>query len=100
LFSHKLCRWLVPFALAVMLATSLVLAREGWFYGVLAAGQVIVYITAAVGAVAATPPTGLRRIVTFFVIVNVSILHAWLNLAMGRRFVTWEPSRRGHLARQ
>jgi hypothetical protein len=97
LFSHKLCRWLVPFALVLMLAASLVLARGSWPYTVLAAGQIVVYAAAAAGAMASTPPTGLRRIVTFFVVVNVSILHAWLTLALGRRFVTWEPSRRSHL---
>lgn len=98
LFSHKLCRWLVPFGMIAALVSSLVLAPRSAFYAAAAVTQVAAYIVAAAGLASSTPPSGLRRIVAFFVLANVSILHAWTNVALGRRFVTWEPSTRGDLA--
>ena len=38
--------------------------------------------------------SGIPRLLTFLVLVNVSILNAWFNVLRGRRVVAWEPSRR------
>ena len=94
LFSHKLCRWLVPFALVGALASSLALAPGSLGYAAVAAIQLAGYAFAAV-----VVPTGARvggpwRLVPFFVLVNVSILHACFNLLRGRGAATWEPSQR------
>jgi cellulose synthase/poly-beta-1,6-N-acetylglucosamine synthase-like glycosyltransferase len=94
LFSHKLCRWLVPFALLTALLTSLVLALSSRFYAVLALLQVAVYVAAAIGMRRVSRLSGLHRLVTFLVSSNLSILHAWFHVARGQRVVVWEPSRR------
>jgi cellulose synthase/poly-beta-1,6-N-acetylglucosamine synthase-like glycosyltransferase len=94
LCSHKLCRWLVPFALLTALITSLVLAVSSPFYAVLATLQVGVYVAAAIGMRRVGRLSGAHRLVTFLVSSNLSILHAWFQVARGRRVVLWEPSRR------
>jgi cellulose synthase/poly-beta-1,6-N-acetylglucosamine synthase-like glycosyltransferase len=94
LFSHKLCRWLVPFALVTALLTNLVLALSSPFYTVLAIIQVGVYSAAAIGMRRVDRLSGVHRLVTFLVSSNLSILHAWFQVARGRRVVLWEPSRR------
>ena len=94
LFSHKLCRWLVPFALLTALLTNLVLALSSPFYAVLAIVQVVVYTAAAIGMRRVGRLSGVHRLVTFLVSSNLSILHAWVHVARGRRVVLWEPSRR------
>ncbi len=53
------------------------------------------YYAAAIWALTVTKkPGGILRIVSFSVLVNVSILHAWFNTLRGRGAVVWEPSRR------
>jgi cellulose synthase/poly-beta-1,6-N-acetylglucosamine synthase-like glycosyltransferase len=94
LCSHKLCRWLVPFALLSALLTSLVLAVSSPFYALLALIQVGAYAAAAIGMRRVGRLSGVHRLVTFLVSSNLSILHAWLQVARGRRVVVWEPSRR------
>jgi glycosyltransferase involved in cell wall biosynthesis len=94
LFSHKLCRWLVPFAMVGALVSSLVLAQGSTLYGSLAAFQVLGYAFAAFVIATGTPVGGAWKIVPFFVLVNLSILHAWFNAVRGRGAVIWEPSRR------
>ena len=94
LFSHKLCRWLVPFALLGMLAASSFLSASSPFYFTLTLAQVAAYATAAYGYRRADRLNVLARTLTFFVLANVSILNAWFNLLSGRQIVTWEPSKR------
>ena len=93
-FSHKLCRWLVPFAMLGALVSNLVLAVGSPFYAFLAAVQIVAYAVAGAGTLRREPPRGVSRILTFLVLANLSILNAWYDLARGRRVVTWEPSRR------
>jgi hypothetical protein len=95
LFSHKLCRWSVPFALAGALVTNAWLARGSGQYGALLAAQLALYgigVAACVGR--SLREQGLFRIVWFFVAANLSIVHAWVHVARGRRFETWTPSER------
>jgi glycosyltransferase involved in cell wall biosynthesis len=94
LFSHKLCRWLVPFAMAGCLGTSGLLAWRSPFYAVMLAVQVVAYLVTLVGAVRPALLRGPVRVLAFFVIVNWSILVAWYAVLRGRRVVTWQPSAR------
>ena len=96
LFSHKVCRWLVPFALLGMLASSVVLFNESPIYAASALLQCGAYGLAAVGYRKQRDLSLLTRTVTFFALANVSIMNAWLNVLRGRDFVTWEPSQRAH----
>lgn len=91
LTSHKLCRWLVPFAMLAALGAGGVLATTSTFYFVLFAAQLMFYAAAAAGAL-----FGWRvfRLPTYFCIVNLAILAAWVRFMRGERFITWTPSSR------
>ena len=94
LFSHKVCRWLVPYALIGMLIANAFLAFGSPFYAVLGVAQVVAYAVAASGMRDPDRLSKLRRLLTFFVLVNVSILNAWHDAVRGRRVVVWDPSNR------
>jgi glycosyltransferase involved in cell wall biosynthesis len=99
IFSHKVCRWLVPFALIGILLTNVALSAESGVYAAFLLMQSAMYIVAARGFRHPERLSVGPRTVTFFVLANVSILHAWMNVLCGRKFVTWEPSQRPDLAR-
>jgi hypothetical protein len=94
LFSHKLCRWLVPFAMFGALASNIPLAFNSRFFAGALLLQGLYYLAAVWTLMAARQPKGALRIVSFSFFVNLSILHAWLNAVRGRGAVIWEPSRR------
>lgn len=94
LFSHKLCRWLVPFALVVFMLSNVVLAADSNFFRLVVVGQVAFYLLAVL---AIRWPAGVLkpcRPAGFFLLANVSILHAWFRFASGRTVVAWTPSER------
>ena len=95
LISHKLCRWLVPFALMSALIANGILAVAYGRYGLLFALQVVFYGVALSG-LCWRPLLRLSavKLPAFFVLVNASILKAWIRYWSGERLVTWEPSRR------
>jgi glycosyltransferase involved in cell wall biosynthesis len=95
LFSHKLCRWLVPFAMIGALAANIVLVTQSWLYQVLLVGQVLFYVLAMTYACGHwMPRSNLFRLPSFFVLVNLSILDAWMRYMRGDRVFRWEPSKR------
>jgi glycosyltransferase involved in cell wall biosynthesis len=95
LFSHKLCRWLVPFAMIGACVSNVMLATQSMFYGMLLLGQLLFYATAAAyAAFQWMPKNSLFRLPSFFVLVNLSILDAWLRYFRGDRVFRWEPSKR------
>jgi cellulose synthase/poly-beta-1,6-N-acetylglucosamine synthase-like glycosyltransferase len=95
LFSHKLCRWLVPFAMIAALAANAVLASSSRFYQGMLSVQVAFYALAvSCLATKRLPSVGILRIPSFFVMVNVSILDAWFRYFRGERIVSWSPSKR------
>jgi len=94
LFSHKLCRWLVPYALIGLLVSNAALAATSSFYALLAGAQLIAYIVAANGLRRRETLSGLPRLLSFFVLVNLSIVNAWYNVLRGHTAVVWEPSKR------
>jgi hypothetical protein len=95
LVSHKLCRWLVPFAMLAALAANAALAPASPFYRTLLVLQVLFYAVAAAGLLW-KPLMRLApvRLAAYFVVVNASILQAWLRYWQGERLVLWEPSKR------
>jgi glycosyltransferase involved in cell wall biosynthesis len=94
LFSHKLCRWLVPFAMIGALTANLPLVVNSRFYAGTLLLQALYYAAALWYPATGRQPKGPLRIVSFFFLVNLSILHAWFNVLRGRGAVIWEPSRR------
>ena len=96
LFSHKVCKFLVPLFLVALLVSNLLLSeREGFFLMALVA-QGIFYIAA--GSASFVPKRSLlSRIVEaarIFVVVNVAIALAWVKYLQGETYTTWSPTKR------
>jgi cellulose synthase/poly-beta-1,6-N-acetylglucosamine synthase-like glycosyltransferase len=91
LASHKLCRWLVPFAMLTALGTSALLAASSAVYGAILVAQAVFYAAAAAGLVL---PAGAFRLPSYLVVANAAVLVAWVRFALGDRMVTWRPSER------
>ena len=90
LASHKLCRWLVPFAMIAALASNAALVAAP-FYRAMFAAQLTFYAAAAAGF---WTGAGALRLPAYFVRSNLSILAAWIRFARGERMTTWTPSDR------
>lgn len=95
LFSHKLCRWLVPFAMIAILISNAVLAVGSYVYRLVFGAQLAFYVLAACYHwFKWIPDKNVFRLPSFFVIVNLSILDAWYRYLRGDRIFRWEPSKR------
>lgn len=99
LLSHKLCRWLVPWALVGGLgAVTLLAAGEGlrWAWVLVAAAAGVVGL-ALMGWYwpARRPVPRLLALPAYFVSGNLAALHAWVVALRGARTAVWEPTRRG-----
>ena len=93
-FSHKLCRWLVPFAMIFAFFISGLLISNSVFYHIIFVLQIIFYAIAVVGISTAFSRYPLFKIPAFFVMVNLSILNAWYRYLRGERVISWTPSKR------
>lgn len=95
LLSHKLCRWLVPFGMLAAFVSNAFLAMSSQWYAVLFLFQTAFYSVALVGIVwKPLLRLPIIKLASFFVLVNTSILQAWIRYCSGERLVTWEPSKR------
>lgn len=95
LVSHKLCRWLVPFAMLSALGSNIILAGWSDLYRLLLVFQIAFYAVAIGGLLfRAWSRLPIVKLSAFFLLVNVSILQAWARYLSGERLVAWEPSRR------
>jgi cellulose synthase/poly-beta-1,6-N-acetylglucosamine synthase-like glycosyltransferase len=96
LFSHKVCRWLVPwFGLLGLLGLALLATEHGWARVLLA----IALGFLAIGALAwrfsdERKLPGLLAVPAFFLMGNVAAMHAGLRALRGARDPVWEPTRR------
>jgi cellulose synthase/poly-beta-1,6-N-acetylglucosamine synthase-like glycosyltransferase len=95
MISHKLSRWLVPIYLIFLFGLNLLLLDRGIFFRMLFVFQVLFYLLASTAfLVRRLQDIMLFKIPFFFIVVNLSILVAWYNFLIGKRFVIWEPSKR------
>ncbi|UCG85504.1 MAG: glycosyltransferase family 2 protein, partial [Gemmatimonadota bacterium] len=97
LFSHKLCRWLVPWAGALSVVSLAVLATtQQWARVILAVAAVGVAL-AVIGW--AWPRGGsiprICALPAFGLVGNWAVLHAWTRVLRRELNPTWEPTRRG-----
>jgi len=96
LFSHKVCRWLLPWGLLIALAAlagvafTSVWARALW--ALCGAGGVL----AAIGWLwpQGKAPPRLLAVPGYLAAGNVAVLHAWVRVFAGRTAPVWEPTRR------
>jgi hypothetical protein len=100
LFSHKVCRWLMPLSAVPAAAGLAFLAVTDPWAQLMAAGAVIAGATAVVGA---TWPESKRvprfiSIVAFSVAANVAVIHGIAKLLRASDDKTWEPTRRDAVA--
>jgi len=95
LLSHKLCRWLVPFAMMTAFVSNAVLALSSRWYAMLFLIQILFY-SVALGGIFWKPLLRLPivRLFSFFLLVNASIFQAWVRYWSGERLIVWEPSKR------
>lgn len=95
LWGHKVARFTSPFALLVCLAASLAGSAASPALASFAALQLLAYALACAGLVF-RPLLRLRplRIASFFVLVNASMLVAWVHHLRGTRVTIWQPTRR------
>jgi cellulose synthase/poly-beta-1,6-N-acetylglucosamine synthase-like glycosyltransferase len=99
LFSHKVCRWLLPWAMLALLAALGVLAStSGWARAALAAGGAL-GLVAGIGWLwpERVPMPRPLALPTYLVAGNAAVLHAWLRFWTGRLAPVWEPTRRSAL---
>lgn len=94
LFSHKLCRWLVPFAMLNALASNFLLAFTAPFYSLTFVSQIGFYGIALAGIYSVSCSKGILKLPFFFVSVNYAIINAWYKYLTGERMVSWTPSQR------
>ncbi len=95
LWGHKVARFTSPFALLLVFTASWLAAHASTAAAALFAAQALLY--ALGGAALAYPPARrwfVARVAAFFMLVNASMLVAWVHHLSGRRAVTWEPTRR------
>jgi cellulose synthase/poly-beta-1,6-N-acetylglucosamine synthase-like glycosyltransferase len=96
LLSHKLFRWLLPFAVLAALVSNIWLWNAGSFYQVCLLIQLAGYAAALVShASDRLAELGVFKLASFFVMGNVATLMAWWKFCQGEKLVFWEPSRRG-----
>ena len=96
LFSHKVCKFLVPVFMVAMLVTNLILAVNGTFFLMALIAQGIFYVAA--GSASFVPKKSvLSRMVEaakIFVVVNAAIALAWAKYWQGETYTTWSPTNR------
>ena len=96
LISHKLFRWLTPFAILLLMISNLSLWNASTFYRACLALQVGVH-GAGLLALAADRLTQWKpiKLAGYFLLGNAATLMAWSYFLAGEKFVTWQPTRRG-----
>jgi cellulose synthase/poly-beta-1,6-N-acetylglucosamine synthase-like glycosyltransferase len=98
LASHKLARWLLPWATVALLLAAAIVAPRSY-------GALLVTLAGALVAVLAVAgwfwPSGrsVPRVVALSAFAAAGVVagvHAWIRLWTGKLAPTWEPTRRGH----
>jgi len=96
LFSHKLCRFLVPLFLLTLAVSNLLLAGSGGLFLAALIAQGLFYVGAGTAASVSNGGLVSRMAATArtFVVVNAAIALAWVKYLQGETYTTWSPTRR------
>lgn len=100
LFTHKLCRWAVPWAaLAGGVGLALLARHDGWALALLLAGSAGIALGFTGWLLGGDRPLPrLLQLAAFAVMGNVAAMHAALKALRGDRDPIWEPTRRSTAA--
>jgi cellulose synthase/poly-beta-1,6-N-acetylglucosamine synthase-like glycosyltransferase len=101
LWSHKVCRWLVPWmALSGAGALAWLAPAHGWAAATLALGGAAALVS-AIGWVwpEGRPLPPLIALPAYAASGNIAALHAWIRALGGQGTALWEPTRRGVTSR-
>ncbi|UCG61420.1 MAG: glycosyltransferase family 2 protein [Candidatus Zixiibacteriota bacterium] len=95
MFSHKLCRWLVPLFMVVAFVSNIFLLNHGVIYQISFVAQALVYLLAILAFAAhRLQDIVMFKVPFFFVMVNLSILVAWYKYLTGQEYVVWDATKR------
>lgn len=96
LFSHKLCKFLVPLFMIALFLSNLVLAPRSGFYLTALVGQVLFY--GGAGAAPIVPRVGVLSRLTeaarTLIVVNVAIVVGCAKYLQGETYTIWSPTLR------
>ena len=97
LWSHKLCRWLVPWALvAITLGLAALAPRFWWAAALLGSGAAVLLIAGLAWLWPEERPLPrLMALPAYAVTGNIAALQAWVRALGGQGTALWEPTRRG-----
>ena len=95
LFSHKVCKLLVPFALILALAANLLLVPAGRPWLALLALQFLGYAAGVLGLLRSGGPRGggALSVPAVFLAASAAVLLGWVRFAQGETFTMWGTSR-------
>lgn len=95
LFSHKILRWAVPFALIVLLVSNLLLLGSMAFQAILAI-QLLSFCAALLGLIRASSKAWIRwfAVATSFYMMNFALAIGFLDWLFASQNVVWEPTQR------
>lgn len=95
LVSHKLLRYAVPLYLILILLSSAALAFYSSAFAIIAAFQILFYLTALIGWLLerSGKNTGVLAIPLYFVLTNLASLTGFYKFLRGERYARWEPIR-------
>ncbi len=90
LLSHKICRFMAPFFMVLILLTNLILSfADGYLYMLILIGQALFYLTALLKHFG----IGLSPFYTF-TLVNTAIFWGWIRYFRGETYTAWSPTQR------
>jgi len=96
LLSHKVCKFLVPLFIVLLLISNLFLAERGGLFLVALIAQGAFYIVA--GAASFMPrkslPSRMAEAARTFLVVNAAVALAWVKYLQGETYTTWSPTKR------
>jgi cellulose synthase/poly-beta-1,6-N-acetylglucosamine synthase-like glycosyltransferase len=101
LFSHKLCRWLIPWSLGAGVVGLLLHAASGGWWALFPLGGVALVLILTLAAWHWPEERSLPRwlsLPAFATLSNLAVLQATWNALSGRRQAMWEPTRRDVVA--
>lgn len=96
LLSHKLFRWALPFFLSLVFVSNIFLTHHSAFFSLLFYLQMLFYL---LSVICFFGPNSLKKwslckLMFYFTLANVALIHSWFGLLTGKRYTKWQPTER------